>query len=169
MAAEGSLDLPPAAFLPEVGSAGVLWSGHGLVNDATPGLTVSSKCRPWVLINVTGTEGLLGGAFKTFLWCSSVTVASGEFILQVYLWKVIGPLFWTHALLIVDVTSATWPLRWWFLPDQVPHHWRRSGSSKMFRMVWRQRWWKCSRSCSWWRQVTHDSGPYSRAVNATAR
>ena len=45
-----------------------------------PGLTVSSKCRPLVVVIVAGTEGLLEGFFKTFLWCSSVLVASRAFI-----------------------------------------------------------------------------------------
>ena len=38
--------------------------------------------------------------------------------------------FWRHTLPIVAVTSATWPLCWWFLPDQGPQHWRRSYSSE---------------------------------------
>ena len=38
--------------------------------------------------------------------------------------------FWRHALPRIPVTSATWPLYWWFLPDQGPQHWRRSYSSE---------------------------------------
>ena len=38
--------------------------------------------------------------------------------------------FWRHALPIVAVTSLTWPLCWWFLPDQGPQHWRCSYSSE---------------------------------------
>ena len=49
------------AFLPEVGSAGVLKGGDDLVDGAAPGLTVSNKCRPLVEVNVAGTEGLLEG------------------------------------------------------------------------------------------------------------
>ena len=30
------------------------------------------------------------------------------------------------ALPIVAVTSVTWPLCWWFLPDQGSQHWRRN-------------------------------------------
>ena len=73
------MDLPLAAFLPEVGSAGVLKSRDDLVDDAAPGLTVSSKYRPLVVVNVAGTNVLLEGVFKTFLWYFSVTVASGDF------------------------------------------------------------------------------------------
>ena len=36
------LDLSPAAFLPEVGLAGVLKGGDNLVDGAVPGLMVSS-------------------------------------------------------------------------------------------------------------------------------
>ena len=54
----GSLDLPPAAFLPEFGSAGVLKGGDNLVNCAAPSLTICIKCRPLVVVNVTGSEGL---------------------------------------------------------------------------------------------------------------
>ena len=80
----GSLDLSPAAFLPKAGPAGVLKSGDDLVDSAVPGLTVSSKSWPLVVVNVAGTEGL-EGVIKTFLWCLSVTVASGEFTIQAYL------------------------------------------------------------------------------------
>ena len=38
------------------------------------------------------------------------------------------PPFWGHALPIIAVASAKWPLCWWFLPDQRPQHWRRSYS-----------------------------------------
>ena len=99
MAAE---DLPPAAFLPEVGSAGVLKGGVDLVDNTTLGLVVSSKCRPLVVVNVAGTEGLLEGVFKTFLWCPSETVASGEFTIE----QAMAP----NSGDIVAVTSATWPL-----------------------------------------------------------
>ena len=118
----GSLDLPPVAFLHEDGSVGVFKSGDDLVDGAAPDLTVSNKCRPLVVVNVAGNESLLERAFKTFLWCPSVAVASGEFTIQGYLGQVMPPPpFWSHALAIVAVTSATWPLCWWFLPDQGPH------------------------------------------------
>ena len=55
----GSLDLPSAAFLPEVDPVGVLKSGNNLVDSETPGLTVSSKCKPLVVVNEVGTEGHL--------------------------------------------------------------------------------------------------------------
>ena len=58
------------------------------MDSAAPGLTVSSKCRPLVVVNVVGTEGLLEGVFKTFLWCPSVSVASGEFTIHGYLGQV---------------------------------------------------------------------------------
>ena len=55
------------AFLPEVGSARVLKGGDDLVDGALPGLTIS-KCRPLLVVNVAGTEGLLEEVFITFLW-----------------------------------------------------------------------------------------------------
>ena len=120
----GPLDLRPVAFLPKVGPAVVLKDRDNLVDSAVPGLTVSSKCWPlasgltvsskcWplVLVNVAGTKGLLEGVFKTFLWCPSVTVASGEFTIQSYLGQVMPPSpFWRHTLPSIAVTSATWPL-----------------------------------------------------------
>ena len=66
-------------FLPDIGPAGVLKGGNGLADSAVPGLTVSSKCRPLVVIHVASTEGLLESVFITLLWCLSVTVATGEF------------------------------------------------------------------------------------------
>ena len=48
-------------------------------------LTVSNMCWLLVVVNVAVTEGLLEGVFKTFLWCSSIMVASGEFSIQGYL------------------------------------------------------------------------------------
>ena len=50
-----------------------------------------SKCRPLVVVNMAGTEGFLLGVFKTFLWCPSVMVASGEFTIQGYLGQVMPP------------------------------------------------------------------------------
>ena len=67
MAAEGSLDLTAAVFLPNVGLAGVLKSGDDLVDGVAQGLTDSSKCRPLVVVSVAGTVGLLERVFKTFL------------------------------------------------------------------------------------------------------
>ena len=80
-----SLEIPPAAFLPEVDPAGILKGRDDLADGASPGLTVSSKCRQLVVVNVTDTGGLLEGVFKTFLWCPSVIVASEEFTIQGYL------------------------------------------------------------------------------------
>ena len=99
------------AFLYEVGSVGVLRSGDDPVDGVVLGLTVSSKFQPLVVVNVAGTEGFLERVFKTFLWCPSVTVASGEFTIQGYLGQVMPP-FWRHALPIVAVTSATGSLCW---------------------------------------------------------
>jgi hypothetical protein len=56
-----------------------------VVINVAPGLMVSSKCRPLVVINVAGTEGLLEGVFETLLRYSSGTVASGEFAIQCYI------------------------------------------------------------------------------------
>ena len=86
-----SLDLSPVAFLPEVDPAGVLKGGDNLLDGAAPGLTVSTKCRPLVGVNVAGTEGLLEGVFKVFLCCPSVTVASGEFTIQGYIGQAMPP------------------------------------------------------------------------------
>ena len=83
------MDLPHAAFLPEVDSAGVLKGEDDLVDDAAPDLTVSCNSRPLVVVNVAGTEDLLEGVFITFLWCPSVTVASGESTIQGYLGQAI--------------------------------------------------------------------------------
>ena len=58
------------------------------MDSVAPDLMVSSKCRPLVVVNVAGTKDLLEGVFKTFLWCLSVTVASGDFIIQGYLGRV---------------------------------------------------------------------------------
>ena len=64
----------------ELGNYFQFSSTNGDVGRAV--LTVSSKCRPLVVVNVAGTEGLLEGVFKMFLWSTSVTVASGEFIIE---------------------------------------------------------------------------------------
>ena len=85
-------DLPPAAFLPEIGPAGVLRCGDDLVDGAAPGLTVSSECKPLMVVIVASTEGLLAGVFITFLWCSSITVASGDFTIQGYLEQAMSPI-----------------------------------------------------------------------------
>ena len=79
------MDLPPVAFLPQVGSKGVFKGGDNLVDGAASGLTVSRKNRPLVVVNVAGTVGFLQGVFKTFLWRHSDTVVSGEFTLQGYI------------------------------------------------------------------------------------
>ena len=78
----GFVDLPPVALLPEVGSTGVFNGGDDLVDGAETGLTVSCKYGSLVVVNVAGTEGLLEGVFKTFIWYPSVMVASGEFTIQ---------------------------------------------------------------------------------------
>ena len=46
-------------FLPDVGTVGVLKGGDNLVDGAAPGLMVSSKSQPQVVVNVAGTKGLL--------------------------------------------------------------------------------------------------------------
>ena len=106
------MDLHLTAFLPDVGSAGVLKGENDLVDIAGPGLTVSSKCPPLLMVHGADTEGLLEGVFKAFLWCPSVTVAKGVFTIQGYLGQVMPPPFWRHTLPIVAVTSAAWPLCW---------------------------------------------------------
>ena len=78
----GSLDLLPMAFLLTVGPVGVLKGGDNLMDGAVPGLMV--------VVNVAGTESL-EGVFKTFLWCSSVMVASGEFTIEGYLGQAMTP------------------------------------------------------------------------------
>ena len=60
-------------FLPEVGPTGVLKSGDDLVDSAALGLTVSSKCRSLVVVNVAGANDFLEGVFKTFFWSPSVS------------------------------------------------------------------------------------------------
>ena len=99
-------------FLPEVDSAGVLKGGDVLVYGMVPGLTFSRKCQPLAVVNVAGTEALLQGVFKTFLWFPSVMVAGGEFNIQGFLGQAIALPFWRCALPIVAVTSATWLLCW---------------------------------------------------------
>jgi hypothetical protein len=76
------LVLSSPAFLLKVVPAGVLKGEDGLVDNVALGLTVSSKCRPLVVANVAGTEGLFERVFEALLRCSSVTVASGEFAVQ---------------------------------------------------------------------------------------
>ena len=49
------------AFLSEVGSAGIIKGGDNLVDGVVPGLTVSSKCQPLVMVSVAGTQGFLDG------------------------------------------------------------------------------------------------------------
>ena len=93
----GSLDFPPAGFLPEVDPVGVIKGGDDLVNDTARGLTVSSKCRPLVVVDVAGTEDLFEGVFKTFLWCPSIMVASEEFTVGAIL-ACDGSPFMRHAL-----------------------------------------------------------------------
>ena len=84
-----SLDLPPAKFLPEIGSTGILKGRDDLADSVAPDLTVSSRCQPLVVVNVAGAEGLLEGVFKMFLWCPSVMIACGEFTIQDYLGQVV--------------------------------------------------------------------------------
>ena len=96
-----------------VGPAGVLKGGGDPVDGAAPGLMVSSTCRSLVVVNPADTEGPLDGVFKMFLWSLSITVASGEYTIQGYLVQaMVTPPFGRHALPIVAVTSATWPLCW---------------------------------------------------------
>ena len=87
----GSLDIHLAAFLPEVSSAGVLKGVGILVDGAAPGLRVSNKCRPLLVVNVEDTNGLLEGVFEPFLWCPSLTVASGELTIEGNLGQVMPP------------------------------------------------------------------------------
>ena len=61
---------------------GVLKGGDNLVNDATPGLTVSCKGRPLMVVYVTVVKRLLQMVLVALLWCSYVTMASGEFAVQ---------------------------------------------------------------------------------------
>ena len=117
-----TVTLPAVAFFPLVGSAGVLKGGDDLVDSAVPDLTVSSKCQPLVVVNVAGTEGFLEGVFKTFLWCPFCYGSQWRVHHTGLSWAEDGPPFWRHTLPIVAVSSATWPLCWWFLPDQGPQH-----------------------------------------------
>jgi hypothetical protein len=75
------LALPSIVFFLQIVPAGVLKGGDGLVDNVAPGLTVSNKYRPLVVVNVAGTEGLLEGVFEALLRCPSVTVTSGKFAL----------------------------------------------------------------------------------------
>ena len=52
------------------------------MNDATPGLAVSCKGRPLMVVYVTVVKRLLQMVLIALLWCSSVTMASGEFAVQ---------------------------------------------------------------------------------------
>jgi hypothetical protein len=62
------LVLPFTAFILHVVSARVLKGGDDLVDNVVPGLTVSSKYRPLVVVNVAGTEGFLEGVFEAFFF-----------------------------------------------------------------------------------------------------
>ena len=112
-----SLSLHFAAFLPEVGSAGVFKGEDDLVDGVAPGLMVSSKCWPLVVVTVAGIEGLLEGVFKMFLWCPSVTVVCGEFTIKGNLGQemALPPILETCP---AQCNCDLWPLCWWFLPDQ---------------------------------------------------
>ena len=123
-------DLPLGAFLLEVGPAGVLEGGYDQVDGVVPGLTISSTCRPLVVVSEAGTKSLLKGVFKTFLWCLSVTMGSGEFTIQDYLGQA-PPLFWRYTLPSVAMTSATWPLCWWTAARSPM--WRKSHEQEMTR------------------------------------
>ena len=140
----GSLDLPPAAFLLEVGSAGVLKGGDNLVDGAAPCLTVSSKWSMWQVLRAFLRESLkcfFGALCHGSQWRVHHTELS---------WAGAGPPFWRHALLSFAVTSATWPLCWWFQPDQGPQHWRSSYS--------RQCWGWCKDSADGSAEGSIDSG-----------
>ena len=55
------------------------------VDGVPPGFAVCGKCRPLAMVDVTGIEsieGLLETVLVTFLWCPSVTLASGKFTIQ---------------------------------------------------------------------------------------
>ena len=51
---------------------GVFEGGDSLVDGVSPGLTVSSKSRQLVVVNVASTQGLFKIVFVPFLWGSSV-------------------------------------------------------------------------------------------------
>ena len=78
-------DLPPAAFLSPVLFAGCLEGGDSLVNSTAPGSPVSSESRPLAAVYMTNSEGLPQRVFVSFLWCTSVAVAGGDFAIQGYL------------------------------------------------------------------------------------
>jgi len=55
------------------------------VNSIAPGSAVSSESRPLAAVNMTNSEGLPQRVFVSFIWCTSVAVAGGEFAIQGYL------------------------------------------------------------------------------------
>jgi len=55
------------------------------VNSIAPGSAVSSESRPLAAVNMTNSERLPQRVFVSFLWCTSVAVAGGEFAIQGYL------------------------------------------------------------------------------------
>ena len=75
---------------------GVLKDGDDLMDSVAPGLTVSIKYRPLVVVNMVSNKGHLEGVFKTFLWCPSVTVTSGKFTIQDYLGQTMVPHLQQH-------------------------------------------------------------------------
>ena len=82
MAAEASLVFPKRRFSLRLAPRNTQW---GKWCGAKP------DSQPLAVVNVAGTECLLDGVFKTFLWCPSVTVASGEFTIQGYLGQAMVP------------------------------------------------------------------------------
>ena len=75
--------LPPLSFFHEGGPVGVFEGGDGTAVDGVPpGFAVCGKCRPLAMVDVTGIEGLLETVLVAFLWCPSVTMASGKFTIQ---------------------------------------------------------------------------------------
>ena len=138
------------------------------MDGMTPGLTVSRKCWSLMVINVTGTKGLLEGVFKMFLRCPSVMAASGEFTIQGYLRQAMpSTSFWRHTL----PTMTSWPLCWWFLPDWGLQHWRHNYS----RECWG--WWGDSTDGSTqmlaegypWLRAMQQSGEYGGSIDDDLR
>ena len=52
-----------------------------------PGLTVNSKVRPLLVVDVAGGERLLQAVLESLLWSPFLTMVSVEFVVQDHLWK----------------------------------------------------------------------------------
>lgn len=103
------LILPPPVLHIQDGPVGVLKGEDNLMDGVAPGLTVSSKCRILVVVNMACTEGYSELDFIPFLWCPFIKLAREEFAVRGYLRQAMILPLWRRAHPRSAVTSATCP------------------------------------------------------------